>query len=469
MFTVFYQIAKNTLRESLREPIFLLMLLSAMVMNGLFPIFTMFVFQAQTKLVIDSTMATTMLFGWGLAILIASYAISREIDDGTALLLLSKPVQRPIFIMAKITGIMAACLVFCVLTSLASLISLRIAADQFRIDMTIMYSYFGAIALAFIAAALYNYITQSSFPMAAVISMLVTIPLVAILGHALPFEGQHVGLPFYILPGLILVIYSVLIMGCLSTALSTRFGLVSNLLLCTCLFLLGLMADFLIGRFTYEKWQDAPAKGKQTLWMSSYSFAPTELSDVGKWEMPVKVDDGETFVVWTDKEKPRHLPALGDNPSAVWNDSDDWKDNFDDVPNAITRMAKYDATLGTWEEIFVANEGAEERLQARDNKKLGASFTSYVFRRSNDTPRTPHGGTFMHPLPSNGSYLASFLYAAIPNWQLFWMADALNNEVKVPASYLAYGAAYTVILVAMLMIIAISLFQNREVGGQMIN
>ncbi len=469
MFTVLIQIAKNTFRESLREPIFLLMLLTALVMNGLFPIFTMFVFNAQTKLVIDSTMATSMLFGWGLAVLISSYAISREIDDGTALLLLSKPVQRPVFIIAKILGIILACLVFSVLTSLGSLISLRIAVDQFRIDMTVMSIYYGAIVLAFIAAGAYNYITQKSFPMAAVISLLVTIPIAAILAHVLPYEGSRTGLSFYLVPGLILVIYSIIIMASLSTALSTRLGLVSNLLLCSCLFLLGLMADFLIGRFTYEKWQDAPPKGRQTLWMSSYSFAPTELSSVGKWEIPAKVDDGEMFVVWTDKEKPRHLPALGDNPAAVWNDSEDWKDNFDDVANPITRMARYDAELGKWEEIFVAHEGEEERQKARDSKDLAPSFTSYVFRRSNDTPRTPRGGTFLNPLPSNGSYLASFLYAAIPNWQLFWMADALNNEVKVPASYLLLGAAYTIIVVLMLVIIAILLFQDREAGGQVIS
>ena len=138
MFTALFQIAKNTFRESLREPIFLLVLLSALSMIGLFPLFTMFVFRAQDKLVIDSGMATTMIFGWVISVLIASYAISREIDNGTALLLLSKPVQRPVFIIAKILGILSAVTVFWFLCALATLVSLRIASDQFRIDFTIM-------------------------------------------------------------------------------------------------------------------------------------------------------------------------------------------------------------------------------------------------------------------------------------------------------------------------------------------
>ncbi|MBP1582430.1 MAG: ABC transporter permease, partial [Victivallales bacterium] len=204
MFTALIQIAKNTFRESLREPIFLLVLLTSLVLIGLFPVFTMFVFNAQEKLVVDSCMATTMLFGWGLAILISSYAISREIDNGTALLLLSKPVRRPIFIIAKIAGILGANFVFCILTSLASLISLRVAGDQFRIDMYVMGAYFGALALAMAAAAIYNYITRSSFPMAAILALLVTIPCCAVFAHFLPYEGERVGLSGELVPGLVL-------------------------------------------------------------------------------------------------------------------------------------------------------------------------------------------------------------------------------------------------------------------------
>ena len=467
MFTTLFQIAKNTFRESLREPIFLLVLLTSLVLIGLFPVFTMFVFNAQEKLVVDSCMATTMLFGWGLAILISSYAISREIDNGTALLLLSKPVRRPIFIIAKIAGILGANFVFCVLTSLASLISLRVAGDQFRIDMYVMGAYFGALALAMAAAAIYNYITRSSFPMAAILALLVTIPCCAVFAHFLPYEGERVGLSGELVPGLVLVVYSVLIMGCLATTLSTRFNLVSNLLICSALFLLGLMADYLVGRHTYEKWQDAPPSGAGALWMSSYTFAPTELADVGKWEVPVKVDDGEAFVVWSSKEKPRHLPNnLGTDAAASWSDTPDWKDNLKDVDGTPTRLGRYDADLQKWEVLMLVDE-AQNISDSKEHIK--GSFTSYVFRRSANRPRVPKGGNYRNPLPNSGSLVATFFYAAIPNWQLFWLADAIANHTDVPATYMVYGAAYVVILVSMLIILAVLLFDNREVGCQIIN
>ena len=46
----------------------------------------------------------------------------------------------------------------------------------------------------------------------------------------------------------------------------------------------------------------------------------------------------------------------------------------------------------------------------------------------------------------SGSWWASILYAVTPNWQLFWMADALEQDNQIPLSYLGealgYAAAY---------------------------
>ena len=62
MFHTIYTIAKNTFKECLREPIYLLVLISVLCMIGLFPVFSMFVFREQEKLVMDSALATIMLF-----------------------------------------------------------------------------------------------------------------------------------------------------------------------------------------------------------------------------------------------------------------------------------------------------------------------------------------------------------------------------------------------------------------------
>ncbi len=468
MFTALYQIAKNTFRESLREPIFLLVLLSAMCMIGMFPVFSMFVFRAQEKLVVDSAMATTMIFGWVIAVLIASYAISREIDNGTALLLLSKPVRRPVFIVAKILGILGATSVFWFLSSLATLISLRIAADQFRLDLKVMGLYFGAIALSFALAAVHNYVTRSSFPMTTVLAMMILIPAVAVAAHFLRYESygeEHPGLALYIVPALVLILYSVWAMASLATALSTRFNLVSNLLICSVLFMVGLMSDYLLGRHTREPWSDTVPGGKAALWVSQYRFAPTEMGAVGKWERPEKVDAGEAFVVWSDQESPGELSVMGAQPEKLWNDRAGWKNAAADLDGPARHLAIYDLESQTWDKRQILDEAA---TVPRSAKGLDAAFVSYVFRRSNNPPRVPTGGTYVSPYPDGGSFLASTMYAFIPNWQLFWMADALAAKKAIPVSYVIYGGIYVVIMNVFFMLLAIALFWDREVGKQII-
>ena len=71
-------------------------------------------------------------------------------------------------------------------------------------------------------------------------------------------------------------------------------------------------------------------------------------------------------------------------------------------------------------------------------------------------------------MPDPGSMVATALYAIIPNWQLFWMADALAQKAAIPAEYLFYGIAYAVVMIAFLMVLAVLLFGSREVGRQII-
>jgi len=233
-----------------------------------------------------------------------------------ALLVLAKPVQRPVFILAKIAGILMALTVFTFLTSLATMIAVRIAKDQFRWDHTVLAIYFSALTLSCIIGGLHNYVTRSSFPMAAVCAMLAVLPIAAVVIYWVPVEGEHVGYSWRIVPALILIMYSVWAMGTLATALSTRFDLVSNLLICSVIFVIGLMSDYLLGRHAGESW------------------------------------------------------------------------------------------------------------------------------------------------------IAATFYACIPNWQLFWMADALAAQKQIPLSYVCLGGLYIALLTALFIVLAVLMFWRREVGRQ---
>ncbi len=384
------------------------------------------------------------------------------------------------------------------------------------------------IALALAVAGAYNYVTRASFCSAAVFALMIALFLFALVGQFKPAQGRHVGLAFRVIPALLLVIFSSWSMGTLATALSTRLRLVPNLLLCGAIFLLGLMSDYLIGRNTKEPWQRTPPPGKEQLWIAEYSFNPKEMANIESWNAPMKIESFGDFIVWTDTPTSPALPGLGTyqqgididethfkrmkefakqagmpiadsleaakndpkewqrlqeyaqrmgltaktiDPASAWQDANGWKANLADLKNRAQRMGVYSPKEGTWK-YYELGDYADSKKEA--NKE----FQALIFRRSPNPPKTPAGGTYQNPLPSGGNWVANAIYAAIPNWQLFWMADALssqdfdtsvhNREASLPPVYMGYSIAYVICMNVMLTLLAILLFWSREAGKQSI-
>ena len=245
MLTAVFHIARNTFRENLRQPIFLLILLAAMVLIGLLPAFTLFVFREQEKLVTDTAMATMLSFGWVLAVLIAAHSVTQEINRGTAMLLLSKPVTRFGFMLGKTLGLLVSLAVFCGLTGAGGLMILRVASDQFNFHMPGFILFFCILALSCLVGGVVNFVRRSSFSMAAILAMLVLLPLGLIVYEFLPAAGLNPAYHWKVVPALILVTFGVCTLGVLASALSTRLGLLQNMLACAVIFVLGLMSDYL--------------------------------------------------------------------------------------------------------------------------------------------------------------------------------------------------------------------------------
>jgi ABC-2 type transport system permease protein len=61
-----------------------------------------------------------------------------------------------------------------------------------------------------------------------------------------------------------------------------------------------------------------------------------------------------------------------------------------------------------------------------------------------------------------GSWWANICYSILPNWQLFWMADALEEGKYIPARYLGTASAYMVAYVGAALALALWLFEDRE-------
>src|SRR5664279_6075803 len=104
----FWNIAVNAFMELIRQPIFLLLMTGSLLFDIFLAVPYYFAFGDEMKLVKTSTLAVMLLTGLFGAVLSASASLAREIRSGTALAVLSKPVGRTQFLVAKYVGLLAA-------------------------------------------------------------------------------------------------------------------------------------------------------------------------------------------------------------------------------------------------------------------------------------------------------------------------------------------------------------------------
>jgi hypothetical protein len=63
-----------------------------------------------------------------------------------------------------------------------------------------------------------------------------------------------------------------------------------------------------------------------------------------------------------------------------------------------------------------------------------------------------------------GSWWATALYTVLPNWQLFWLTDALEEGKSIPLRYLGAAFGYMVAYVGAALAMALFLFEDRELN-----
>jgi hypothetical protein len=62
----------------------------------------------------------------------------------------------------------------------------------------------------------------------------------------------------------------------------------------------------------------------------------------------------------------------------------------------------------------------------------------------------------------DGNFVAQVLYTVLPNWQLFWVSDALGYGPGVPMAYIGKAAAYMIGYLGAALAFALILFEDRE-------
>src|SRR6185369_623676 len=99
MFEQLLTIARNTFTESVRQPIYAILL----VVAGLALLFcqqiAQYTFDDDTKLMLEMGLSCVFLVGAVQAALTASAVLSSEIENRTALTVVSNPIPRPVFVL----------------------------------------------------------------------------------------------------------------------------------------------------------------------------------------------------------------------------------------------------------------------------------------------------------------------------------------------------------------------------------
>ena len=238
--------------ESVRQPIFLLLLTASAVFEVFLSCVNYFGFGDEPKLVKNSVLAVMFLSGLFAAVTSASAAVAREIRAGTALAVLAKPVGRAPFLLAKYFGLATALAVMVYVNCIAALFASRMAFDSYGdVDFPALGLFSAGIIVAYAIAGFTNFFLRRPFMSDAVfaVGVLLTIAFVIVqfIPKAASVTAEGGGLDWRLVPASLLILFALWILAGIAVACSTRFEMIPTLAICSALFLFGLMSDYLFG------------------------------------------------------------------------------------------------------------------------------------------------------------------------------------------------------------------------------
>lgn len=264
MFAKLFAVAQTTFTETLRQPIYAVVVFLTWLMLLMNVALSAFSLDDDTKLLLDLGLSTLLLSGLLLAAFCASGAISGEIEDRTAMTIVSKPINRTTFLLGKFVGLNAALFMAYYISSLIFILTVRhrvIQSTGQAYDGPVLLFGFTAAVIALLVAGLGNYLYRWHFSSTflRLIVPLLTLAFVLVGFISRKWTFQSFGADFAtktgagelptLLIALALIYMAILMISGVALAASTRLGQVMTLLICTGFFLLGLVSNFIFGRF----------------------------------------------------------------------------------------------------------------------------------------------------------------------------------------------------------------------------
>jgi len=155
-----FTIGRTSFTEIVRQPVYGLMVLGTLAAYALSPAISMFSLGSDRSVLKDFGVSTLFIAGVFLSAFAASRVVGRELANRTALILLSKPVGRGVFLVGKFLGILSAVTVASFLFTLALLLAARMGPPESAhapVDWPVVTAACGAFLLALAAGAISSY------------------------------------------------------------------------------------------------------------------------------------------------------------------------------------------------------------------------------------------------------------------------------------------------------------------------
>ncbi|MCL4198347.1 MAG: ABC transporter permease subunit [Phycisphaerales bacterium] len=430
MLEQFLAIARNTFVESIRQPIYLVMIAVGILALLITPGLSTFTLSDDNLFMVDMGLATIFLCGLVIAAFVATSVVTREIENKTVLALVSKPVGRPVFVVGKYVGVAAALLVAAVILSCAFLLIKRYGVMQTARDtgdpvvLTFgLLAVFVSVGVGLWCNFFYGWVFTSTavgslFPLSLLAWLAVllfdrewNVQLLKASEETYNASFLSPSLQPEVLMALAGVLLALLVVASVALAASTRLSQVMTVVVCLVVFVIGLLTDTLFGRRAFE----SNARGRIV----------------------------EINVI------------------------DDHDDDFSDDGDAYHVIFDRGIDLADGMEVYLSSDNVGFGLLGPGKARLeNVSYSSARLVRVGAEPmeRPPQVDDYIIDGPQRIHAPWRIVWSIPPNLQALSFSDALSQEHFIPPRHLGLVALYSALYISGMIALAVMLFQTREVG-----
>lgn len=444
-------IARNAFVESLRQPAVLFITLASGVLQILVTWMTGYSLgleesgelEGDNKLQFDLGLSTVFVCATLLAAFIATATLSREIENKTALTVVSKPVQRSTVILGKYLGVVACLFIALGTMILFLLLGVRhgvmsTAADI--VDEPVVVFGVGAIALAMLAGGWFNFFYGWNFPqVVSVLAFPLTfVAFILVMKFDKKWNLQDFGhdLKPQVTVAALALSLAVLVLTSIAVAASTRLSQVMTIVVCFGAFVASLLTNHFLGRFAFVNTPIGIVA----------AAAPTDRTR-GAFDRT-----GDIYTI--DLMRPPNQTVRPGDPFSYGPNA-----NGFDLVSPVA--APFQGDLGKSEDLLGPDVPPALIVLSSDGKSLTVRNVGGV---GVPVSRPPEKGDYAFTTPTRRNLVALAPWAALPNMHYFWLLDAVSQNQPVPPGYLGAAAAYALLQVGAFLSLAVILFQKRDVA-----